>query len=85
MTNTALRQRRSLTKSQVHELKAELVRESGRFGPDDIRAHVFSNALRRIEQGTYGYCATCGSGIPFERLSVMPETTYCVSCCGTRA
>lgn len=85
MNNTALRQRRSLTKSQVHQLQAELVRESGRFGPDDIRAHVFANALRRIEQGTYGYCAACGTAIPYERLSVMPETAYCVGCCGTRA
>lgn len=85
MTNTAVRQRRSLTRSQVHELQAELVRESARFGPDDVRAHVFANALRRIEHGTYGYCATCGNPIPYERLSVMPETAYCVGCCGTRA
>ncbi len=42
MNNTVLRQRRSLTKSQVHELRAELVRESGRFGIDDPRAHVFA-------------------------------------------
>ena len=85
MNNTALRQRRSLTKTQVHELRAELVRESGRFGIDDPRAHVFADALRRIEQGTYGYCVTCGNGIPFDRLFVMPETVYCVGCCGTRA
>ena len=84
-TNTVSRQRRSLTKSQVRELTAELVRESGRFGPEDPRAHAFANALRRIEHGTYGYCATCGNGIPYERLSVVPETTYCVSCCATRA
>lgn len=85
MTHTALHQRRSLTTSQIHELQAELVRESGRFGPDDPRAHVFADALRRIELGTYGYCATCGNAIPIDRLSVMPETAYCVGCCGARA
>lgn len=85
MNSTILRQRRSLTKSQVRELEAELVRESGRFESHDPRAHAFANALRRIEQGTYGYCATCGTPIPYDRLCVVPETAYCVSCCGMRS
>jgi RNA polymerase-binding transcription factor DksA len=82
---TAPRQRGSLTTAQVHKLKAQLRRESERFGRDDIRSHVFATAMRRIEQGTYGYCATCDTAISYERLSVMPETTYCVRCRATRA
>jgi len=84
MSNTALRQRRSLTTAELRELKAELARASGRFGPDDMRSHAISNAMHRIERGTYGSCTTCSSAIPFERLSVMPETAYCVRCLGTR-
>ena len=80
MGNTVLRQRSSLTKSQMRELKAELARESGRLTPGDPRAHAVANALLRIEQGTYGSCVSCGDTIAHERLSVMPETLYCMSC-----
>lgn len=80
MSNTVVRQRRSLTKSQVQEIRAELARESRRFAPDDPRAHAVAAALHRIERGTYGYCASCDNRISYERLSVMPETVYCFSC-----
>lgn len=80
MSNTVVRQRRSLTKSQVQDIRAELARESRRFAPGDPRAHAFVAALQRIERGTYGYCAVCGNRISHERLTVMPETLYCVGC-----
>ena len=80
MSSTVMHQHRSLTKSQVREIRAELARQGRRFAPDDPRAHAFAAALNRIEAGTYGYCASCGNRIPHERLSVMPETVYCVSC-----
>ena len=41
-------------------------------------------ALRRIEEGTYGACNACGGPIPFERLMVYPETRACTAC-ATRA
>src|SRR4051812_13958140 len=37
-------------------------------------------ALRRIEEGTYGACNGCGGPIPFERLLVFPETRSCTAC-----
>jgi DnaK suppressor protein len=37
-------------------------------------------ALARIADGTYGSCLGCGTGIPVERLEVMPAAAYCVSC-----
>jgi RNA polymerase-binding transcription factor DksA len=80
MTSTVLQQRRSLSKSQVQEIRMELARQSRRFAPDDPRGHAFTAALKRIELGTYGYCAVCSSRIPHDRLSVVPETVYCVSC-----
>jgi RNA polymerase-binding transcription factor DksA len=80
MITTTTHQRESLTQSQLREIRAELTRESRRLGSGDPRAHAFAAALDRIENGTYGHCATCGDGIPYERLSVVPETVYCVNC-----
>jgi DnaK suppressor protein len=37
-------------------------------------------ALRRIEDGTYGACNACGGTIPIERLMVFPETKACTAC-----
>lgn len=39
------------------------------------RHEVLGDALRRLEDGSYGVCASCGTSIPFGRLLVMPETT----------
>jgi RNA polymerase-binding transcription factor DksA len=80
MSTTTSRRRESLTQSQIREIRAELIHERQRLGPGDPRVPVFAAALRRIESGTYGRCATCGDGIPHERLAVVPETVYCVSC-----
>ncbi|MCJ8009496.1 TraR/DksA C4-type zinc finger protein [Lederbergia wuyishanensis] len=35
-------------------------------------------ALEAIESGTYGKCEVCGKDIPYERLEVIPNTTFCV-------
>lgn len=37
-------------------------------------------ALRRIDEGTYGICEGCENPIGFERLSIFPETRMCSSC-----
>jgi DnaK suppressor protein len=37
-------------------------------------------ALQRIEHGTYGTCADCGSPIPEGRLDARPEASRCVKC-----
>jgi DnaK suppressor protein len=38
------------------------------------------DALQRIEHGTYGTCADCGSPIPDGRLDARPEAARCVNC-----
>ena len=38
------------------------------------------DALRRIELGTYGTCADCGTGVPEGRLEAKPTAARCVSC-----
>lgn len=37
-------------------------------------------ALKRIEEGEYGVCESCGERIATERLLILPETTFCVKC-----
>jgi RNA polymerase-binding transcription factor len=37
-------------------------------------------ALRRIEEGTYGTCTNCGGEIPAERLEALPHATQCIDC-----
>ncbi len=38
------------------------------------------DALKRIEQGEYGYCEVCGEEISEERLKARPVTTLCIEC-----
>jgi DnaK suppressor protein len=37
-------------------------------------------ALRRIEDGTYGECEGCGADISTARLQARPVATYCIRC-----
>ena len=37
-------------------------------------------ALQRIEDGTFGMCASCGQPIGAERLEAVPYTTQCIDC-----
>ncbi|SDM48378.1 transcriptional regulator, TraR/DksA family [Fictibacillus solisalsi] len=36
-----------------------------------------NEALKRIDNGEYGYCKTCGQPIAAERLEALPATAYC--------
>jgi DnaK suppressor protein len=37
-------------------------------------------ALKRIEDGTYGVCEFCGEDISVKRLEARPVTTCCIEC-----
>jgi RNA polymerase-binding transcription factor DksA len=37
-------------------------------------------ALARLEEGSCGYCTTCGEGIPLERLWALPATMSRIAC-----
>jgi DnaK suppressor protein len=37
------------------------------------------NALRRIEEGTYGECLDCGRPIEANRLEAVPWAPYCIA------
>jgi len=37
-------------------------------------------ALKKINEGTYGICEGCEKTISMERLTVLPEARFCVEC-----
>jgi DnaK suppressor protein len=68
----------------------EISADTGDPGEPDHRAALLAatrrtleqitGALRRIAEGTYGRCGTCGTAIPVERLEVLPHAQFCVPC-----
>lgn len=46
------------------------------------RAKQAIEALRRIEEGSYGYCTLCGLRIPEAVLERRPERNRCTACAG---
>lgn len=59
----------------------ELFERTKNFAMDEhheAQIEKIDNALKAIEDGTYGKCAECGKEIPFERLEAVPYTLYCV-------
>lgn len=43
-------------------------------------ARQISEAIQRVDEGTYGTCAHCGKDIPEERLQAIPWTASCIQC-----
>ena len=41
-------------------------------------------ALKRLDEGSYGYCEECGEEISMERLKVIPFALLCRDCQETR-
>jgi RNA polymerase-binding transcription factor DksA len=44
---------------------------------DNVVAEI-DVAIARIDEGTYGTCATCGAVIPEERLDAVPYASLCL-------
>ncbi|GEM_PF-477985 len=38
------------------------------------------DALRRMDEGSYGFCSNCGEEIPLERLEALPQANLCIKC-----
>ena len=38
------------------------------------------SAIKRIDEGEYGYCVTCGDGISEKRLKADPTISTCINC-----
>ena len=51
-------------------------------GLEENAGHLLAEideALRRIEEGTYGTCLACGGPIGEERLGAVPYATLCIA------
>lgn len=44
------------------------------------RLNQIDDALKRIEEGTYGDCETCGEKISLQRLKALPFARLCIKC-----
>ena len=44
------------------------------------RLNKINSALKRIEDGTYGYCLNCNEEISKDRLEAYPEAEICLKC-----
>ena len=51
----------------------------------DHRRVRLLQALNRIEEGEFGFCAECGEGIPAGRLDIDATFHLCVRCSEQRA
>jgi DnaK suppressor protein len=45
---------------------------------DDLQK--LDEAIRKLNEGTYGICEDCGDEISEKRLNIMPYAIYCIDC-----
>ncbi|MFN4100303.1 MAG: TraR/DksA family transcriptional regulator [Pararhodobacter sp.] len=56
----------------------EVLTSMGEGGQEEMRG-IYA-ALKRMEEGEYGFCVTCGTRVSDERLDVLPATPFCRNC-----
>lgn len=56
----------------------EVLEGLGNAGLQEMK--LIKHALKRISDGTYGVCASCGEDISKERLELLPHTPMCRNC-----
>ena len=44
------------------------------------RLYAIDDALKRIEDKSYGICLTCSKSISKKRLNAVPQTSHCIKC-----
>lgn len=52
----------------------------GLMQAEQDEVNSIDEALNRIEDGTYGKCASCDVAIPAPRLKAVPAADYCIEC-----
>lgn len=57
---------------------AEKEKEMALTAHNNDELHKIENALKAIEEGTFGKCKKCSVEIPIERLEAIPTTLYCI-------
>lgn len=56
----------------------------GRATDEQKILYTIDEAIKRIEDGSYGSCLQCGKAIPKKRLKALPYTELCIECQKTR-
>jgi len=49
-------------------------------GGEQEIVYEIDDALKRIEEGDFGKCISCGKKIPQKRLNAVPYAKYCIQC-----
>jgi RNA polymerase-binding protein DksA len=52
----------------------------GRATNEQKALYIIDEALKRVEDGTYGSCSQCGKPIPKTRLKAIPQAELCIDC-----
>jgi DnaK suppressor protein len=63
--------------AQRHQ-RGEMIDVQERRDRDELE--LVESALRRLDQGGYGDCASCGEPIALPRLRVQPAAPRCAAC-----
>lgn len=50
---------------------------------EQLKLREVSEALQRLDEGSFGVCSDCNAPIQFERLLVFPEARTCCGCSGS--
>lgn len=53
----------------------EVLEDLGLSAQTELR--MIDAALKRLAEGEYGFCVTCGERVSEERLDVLPGTPFC--------
>ncbi|MDD5436394.1 MAG: TraR/DksA C4-type zinc finger protein [Candidatus Omnitrophica bacterium] len=52
----------------------------GRATDEQKILYLIDEAIKRIEDGTYGYCLQCNKPVPAKRLAALPYSELCIDC-----
>lgn len=52
----------------------------GRATDEQKMLYSIDEAMKRIEDGTYGLCVQCGKPISKKRLTAIPQAELCIDC-----
>jgi RNA polymerase-binding transcription factor DksA len=63
-----------------HTIAFERQQVAGLLRAARARLKDLDAALKRVDDGTDGTCATCGGRIADERLEAIPGTAHCIEC-----
>ena len=63
-----------LDSMQMEEVRKDAARRRNQ------RIHKLQEALKMMDEGTYGICGGCGEAIDYKRLEQMPEAALCGNC-----